>query len=129
MYLKFKNNFIGYFKFYYSIMGNRLLVYLGVSVLVSFLDGMGLAMFMPLLQAIGNDPGSGKESMGNLDFLVDFIQALGFQMNLVTVLVTLALLFSFKGAMRFLQLTFQVKLKHVFIRKIRYLLLNKLKEL
>ena len=49
-----KNGFLSYFKYFYSIIGNKLVLLLGLSIIVSFLDGMGLSMFIPLLKAVGD---------------------------------------------------------------------------
>ncbi len=130
MKLNFKNNFIGYFRFYYTVLGNKLLVVTSLGILVSFMDGMGLAMFMPLLQSM-DDKGtqaSGK-SMGKLHFLTDAITGLGFQINLNSVLATLVIVFVIKGSFKFLEQTSQVKLWHYFMRRIRFEMLDKLKGL
>jgi hypothetical protein len=46
-----KHNFIGYFNFFYGVLGLRFIFDLFLSICVSFLDGIGLAMFIPLLQS------------------------------------------------------------------------------
>ncbi|HEY1200700.1 MAG TPA: ABC transporter ATP-binding protein, partial [Niastella sp.] len=63
MKLSLKNGFFGYFKYFYSIIGSKLLLLLGLSIIVSFLDGMGLAMFIPLLKAVGD--GQTQQSAAN----------------------------------------------------------------
>ncbi|ANE52957.1 ABC transporter ATP-binding protein [Flavisolibacter tropicus] len=131
MRLSYKNNFAGYFKFYYNIVGNRLLVYLGLSIVISFLDGMGLSMFIPLLQAVnksGNQP-SNQESLGQLHHLTDWIQSLGFDLTITTVLSILVLTFLIKGVIKFVQLSYYASLKMIFLKKVRYKLLNNLENL
>lgn len=128
MKLQFKNNFIGYFQFYYGVLGNKLIAYLIVSVLVSFLDGMGLAMFMPLLQAGDGSASKNSESLGQLHFITDAITGLGFSLTMGTILCVLILLFSLKGVFRMGQLSFQVRLRHEFMRKVRYALVDNLKQ-
>ncbi|MCD8740550.1 ABC transporter ATP-binding protein/permease [Mucilaginibacter roseus] len=131
MKLNFKNNFIGYFQFYYNVIGNRLLLNTGLGIMVSFLDGMGLAMFMPLLQSVsdtGEMKSSGK-SMGKLHFLTDAITSLGFQINLNSILVVLVLLFAVKGGLKFFQQNGQVQLWFYFMRRIRFALLAQLQGL
>lgn len=129
MKLKFKNSFIGYFQFYYGVLGGKLIAYLFLSVCVSFLDGMGLAMFMPLLQATDGNPNASNKSMGQLHYITDFIVSMGFSLSLVTVLVVLVLLFVIKGGLKMVQLSYQVNLRHIFMRKVRYALVNNLKGL
>ncbi|MCC8409590.1 ABC transporter ATP-binding protein/permease [Mucilaginibacter sp. UR6-1] len=131
MKLNFKNNFIGYFQFYYNVIGNKLLLNTGLGIMVSFLDGMGLAMFMPLLQSVsdtGEMKSSGK-SMGKLHFLTDAITSFGFQINLNSILVVLVLLFAVKGGLKFFQQNGQVQLWFYFMRRIRFALLAQLQGL
>lgn len=130
MQLNFKNNFIGYFRFYYGVLGNKIILNLFLCVLVSFLDGIGLAMFMPLLQAVGEGGAGGEDaSMGSLKFITDGIRAMGFELNLNTVLVFLVLMFMFKGAVKFIQSHYQVKLRHIFMKKVRNSLVDDLQAL
>ena len=130
MKLRFNNNFWGYFNFYYSVVGYKVFVYLFLSISISFLDGMGLAMFMPLLQSVGsNNPGQGKETMGLLHFFTDFITGLGFEMTIGTILVVLVILFVLKGILKFIQLNYLVNLRYLFIRKVRYYLIQNLQKL
>lgn len=128
--MKFKNNFWGYFQFYYRLTGKRLLVNFGLGIMVSIFDGIGLAMFMPLLQATGDTSAhKSQESLGNLHYITDFIQKLGFSLTINTVLAILVLLFVFKGFTKFLQLHYQVNTRHFFMKRVRNLLLNKLEGL
>lgn len=129
--LKFKNNFLGYFNFYYKVVGNKIFIYLILSIIISFLDGMGLAMFMPLLQIVGDgtNKATGKAPTGMMHYLTDGIQAIGLELNLNTILVFLVTLFALKGAFKFYQQTYQVNLRHYFIKKIRYHLVDNLEQL
>jgi ABC-type multidrug transport system fused ATPase/permease subunit len=137
MKLKFKNNFFGYFNFYYGVTGNKILVYLALSITVGFLDGMGLAMFMPLLQAAGSNTttsaaSSGaqrQQSMGQLHYLTDAVQSLGFGLTLNVVLSVLVILFIVKGVLRFIQLNYGVNLRDSFMRNIRFTLVDNLQRL
>ncbi len=130
MNLKFNNNFIGYFQFYYNILGNKLLINLALCTLVSFLDGIGLAMFMPLLQAVGGgEATSAKHSMGQFHYITDLIERFGFTLTINTVLVLLVSLFLLKGFIKFIQANYQVNLRHLFIKKVRYSLVNNLQGL
>jgi len=128
-----KNGFWTYFKYYYSIIGPRLVLFLGLSVLISFLDGLGLAMFMPLLKAVGDghsQPATGNtESMGQLQHVLNLIKAMGFELTVTTVLMALVILFVFKGAMRYFQLKFYARLRERFIKKVRFSLVNNLEGL
>src|SRR4051794_27457611 len=105
MKITFKNSFLGYLLFFYEGTGFRLIVNFFLCVVVSFLDGVGLTMFMPLLQTVedGNS-NTGKESIGQLHYITDALQNLGFKLDIDNVLILLLILFMFKGAVKFIQL-------------------------
>src|SRR5690606_30822275 len=89
-------------------------------VLVSFLDGIGLAMFMPLLQMVGDSEVDGSTvSMGNLKFITDSMEAIGLSLSLNSVLIFLILLFFLKGLMKLFQGYYLVKLRHQFMSTVR----------
>ena len=128
--MKFKNTFWGYFRFYYSLTGKRLLFGFALGIIVSVLDGISLAMFMPLLEATGDTTGNNsKESLGHLHYVTDFIQALGFSLTINTILSILIIIFVIKGILKFLQLNYQARTRHIFMKRVRNLLLNKLEAL
>jgi subfamily B ATP-binding cassette protein MsbA len=131
--LSLKNdNFWSFFNFYYRIIGNKLLLYLGLSILVSLLDGLGLAMFIPLLEFVGNPDkalNSSKDSLGQLHYIVDFVSNLGFPLTVTTILAMLVILFTFKGILRFIQINFYSKMRQGFFIKVRNELLRRLERL
>jgi len=116
MNLKFKNTFIGYYQFYYHIIGYKFFINLGLCIAISFLDGIGLAMFIPLLQSVGAN--------GEIR-----IERLGLDLTMSTLLGLLVLLFILKGLTLFLQLNYQVNLRHLFIKKVRFALVDSLAQL
>lgn len=126
-----RDSFWGYLNFYYGITGNKLLVYLALSLLVSLMDGLGLAMFIPLLEFVGNPNKNvnSKESLGQLHYVIDFASSLGFKLTLTTVLGMLVTLFSFKGLLRFIQINFYSKMRQSFFMKVRNELLRRLERL
>lgn len=107
------------------------MVYFGLSVLVSLLDGLGLAMFIPLLEFVGNPDKNvnSKESLGQLHYIIDFVSSLGFELTVTTVLVMLIGLFSFKGVLRFIQINYYSKMRQFFFMKVRNELLRRLERL
>ncbi|MEO6327579.1 MAG: ABC transporter ATP-binding protein [Ginsengibacter sp.] len=128
MQLKFKDNFIGYFLFYYRVVGRKLLLSIFLSISVSFLDGVGLSMFMPLLQAVsGGD--SSKQSMGHLHYITDIIKKMGFSLTLGTVLGVLIIVFFMKGLAKFLELNYQAKVIQFFMKRVRHQLVSSLQKI
>lgn len=131
MKLSFKNNFLGYFSFYYRIVGNGLLFYLGLSVLISVMDGMGLAMFIPLLEFVSNEQKavSQEQSLGHLQFIIGLIQGLGLKLTITTVLGVITSLFIVKGILKFIQLTYYAKMRQLVMTRVRFELINNLQGL
>jgi ABC-type multidrug transport system fused ATPase/permease subunit len=125
-----KHNFLGYFSFFYKVLGTKFILDLFLSVCVSFLDGIGLAMFVPLLQSMdGGSTASTGESMGMLGFLTDVFAKVGLTLNIYSVLIMLVTLFVLKGLLKFGQLYSQVGLKQTFIKSIRHGLTDDLQNL
>jgi ABC-type multidrug transport system fused ATPase/permease subunit len=121
----------GYYQFFYRILGNKLLFNMFLGLGVSFLDGLGLAMFIPLLQFVG-DSGSasvGSESMGSLHYLIDFFYWMHLPLNIYTILLMMVTLFTIKGVINFWQQNVQVDLRFNFMKKVRNELTDNLQHL
>lgn len=128
---KFRNNFWGYFSFYYSVIGKKLILNLLLCVFVGLLDGLGLTMFIPLLQSASNN-GNGVESSENSGFLryiTDALENAGLTINITTILILLIALFILKGIMRFIQKNYEVYIRHYFIKKVRHHMVKRLEGL
>lgn len=117
---KFKHNVFGYFSFFYSILGNKLIFNLLLGIAVSFLDGLGLAMFIPLIQFVNNSSSVSVDSMGHLRYIIELYSIFGLPLNIYSVLITMVLLFMIKGVLTFWQLNAQVNLRQLFMRAIRF---------
>jgi ABC-type multidrug transport system fused ATPase/permease subunit len=127
-----KHNFLGYFNFFYKVLGIKFVVTLFLSIGVSFLDGIGLAMFIPLLQSMsenGQPNQDQSQSLGKLNFLTEIFHKVNLPLNIYTVLAMLITLFLLKGMLKFVELYSQVGLKQTFIRTIRYQLTDDLQNL
>ncbi len=121
-----KKNFAGYL-FFRSYLGYRIFVSLVFSILVGVLDGFGLAMFLPLLEAVDGDVSANAgDKLGNLSFLVDFLETLGLSLNLNTVLLTMFVFFSLKGLARYAENLYRVVIQHYFLRSLRIAMITAL---
>lgn len=95
-----------------------------LSVIIALLDGLGLTMFLPLLQmADGNSTAAG-EGLGNLDFIIRAISALGIKLNIRTALMMLFVFFLLKGVIVYTASTFKVKISQYFASTLRINLTN-----
>ncbi len=129
MQLKFKNSFLGYFQFFYKIVRYRLYVAVFLSIIVSVLDGVGLAMLMPLLQAVEGGAGDPEQSMGQLHHITTLLTNMGLPLTLNIVLIVLVFLFTLKGIVKFLEQVYRVRLQHFFMKRVRYYLIANLQNL
>lgn len=106
--------------YFYHHLRYRLVLLLVVSILVGLLDGLGLAMFLPLLELVADSNAQASSAaMGNLAFILDGLQALGLQLTLTVVLLTMLGFFVFKGIARYISSYLNVIYQQYFIRKIR----------
>jgi len=114
-----KKNFAS-LAFFYRYLRYRLIVLLISTILVGVLDSLGIAMFLPLLEFISNDGATeSSSSLGNLSFIIDGIKALGFEMTLTVVLVTMLIFFTLKGFAKYLESYLKVIYQQFFVAKVR----------
>ncbi len=117
---KYFTNFV----FFYQYLGYRLLLVFILSLTLGLLDGLGLSMFLPLLQLIDGNQGQGSAAMGNLSFLVDGLKAIGLPLNLVVILSVILVFFGLKSIARYFGILYRVNSQQYFIKKIRFRILN-----
>ncbi|MPT31403.1 MAG: ABC transporter ATP-binding protein, partial [Chryseobacterium sp.] len=127
---KLQHNAIGYFNYFYQAMGIKLVVNILLSVLLGLFDGIGLALFIPMLQMVGGDKQDAKsESMGGLNFILNSYEALGVPINLLTVLLLIIIIFSLKGLLNYILMMEQVDLRQKYMISLRLNQINLLRNL
>ena len=95
-----------------------------LSVIVGLLDGIGLSLFMPLLEVVNSPEATNSDSMGNLDFIFNFLQGLGLNLTLQVVLLSLLVIYLIKGVIVFFESYYQVLLRQIFIKKLRFRMID-----
>lgn len=111
------NKYAKDFLFFYRYLGNKLFLCLGFNIIVGFLDGLGLASFIPLIELSDQTDTDNLEGyMKTAKELFDFI---GIPLKFITMLSILVFLFSAKGLIKFMALKYQVKILQRFVKKIR----------
>lgn len=123
---KFVKKYFSSFAFFYSYLRNKIFIVLFLSIAVSFLDGIGLTMFIPLLQVVDSSSSIDASEMGKLGLLVEGMQNIGIPMELVWVLVIMLVFFCLKGVAVYINSIYKVIIKQHFIKQIRLNLLNRL---
>ncbi|MCR9134122.1 MAG: ABC transporter ATP-binding protein/permease [bacterium] len=106
--------------YFYQHLRYKLIVLLVVSILVGLMDGLGLAMFLPLLELVADqDTQATNEQMGNLAFILQGLQSLGLQLTLTVVLLTMLTFFILKGIAKYMSAYLNVVYQQFFTKKIR----------
>ncbi|WP_158860491.1 ABC transporter ATP-binding protein [Lunatibacter salilacus] len=116
---KFVKKYFYYFSYFYRFLGHRLLISFGLSMGVALMDGLGLTMFLPLLQMLDGGEGTG-EGLGKLSFLVDGLEAAGIPLTILSVLLMMVVFFGIKGVFKFVETYYKVVVRQYFIQKLRY---------
>ncbi|TDN82173.1 ABC-type multidrug transport system fused ATPase/permease subunit [Salegentibacter sp. 24] len=113
-----KNNF-KHFQFFYKYLGWRIVAALGLSLGVGVLDGLGLALFIPLIQLVVRKDGEALAE--DSDAVSNFIlNTLEINPTLLNIFFLIFLFFSLKGIMKFFESYTRTILMQIFMRKIRF---------
>ena len=112
------------FTFFYRQLRYRVFLTVIISIIVGVLDGFGLSMFMPLLQMVSGAEQASGDSMGNLSFIVEGLEAIGIPLDLVSILLVMIVFFFFKGIATFANASYRIIIRNLFIKKLRTQMLH-----
>lgn len=115
----FIKKYFSSFAYFYSYLKHRIFVMLFLSILIGVLDGLGLTMFLPLLQMADGSSDVDGAGLGNMGFLVSGINTLGFELNIKIALLFMFLFFTLKGVVYFISLKYNVKILQYFVSSMR----------
>ena len=119
-----------YFSYFKNIAGWHMYGYILVNLLVGLLDGLGLAMFIPLLGiASGIDTNVGDENSDVINFIVNLFDSVGINLNLVNALLFMVVVFSIKGVFYYLRNVYFIKIRVKSVSLLRLNLIKSLNEL
>lgn len=107
------------FAYFYKYLRHRIFLMLLLSILIGLLDGLGLTMFLPLLQMADGSTSAGGAGLGNLDFVVNGINALGIELNIKAALLFLFVFFVLKGIVVYIASVYKVKINQFFASTLR----------
>ncbi|GAA5026449.1 antibiotic ABC transporter ATP-binding protein [Marivirga lumbricoides] len=116
---KFIKKYFSHFVYFFQRLRYRIFIAMALSIIVGALDGLGLAMFLPLLQMVDGEGGD-PEAMGSLRFLVDGMEFLNIPLVLSSVLVVMLIFFILKGIAKFFESFYNVILTRFFIKELRF---------
>jgi ABC-type multidrug transport system fused ATPase/permease subunit len=114
-----KETHFTYFKFFFKILGFKMVFAIFLNVLIGLLDGIGITMLFPLLQSleVGNNA---KESMGQFRHIISFIENLGIPLTANVILLIFLSLFMMKGIVKYFSTMYQVKIQLFFFKRIQF---------
>lgn len=117
---KILSQYFSNFYYFFRYLRFRIFFFLVMSVMKGILDGLGLAMFLPLLKMISSENAdSADHNLGNLSFIINAFDAVGLEMTLFSILATMLFFFILKGVFNFLEGYLQINNQQFFIRRIR----------
>ncbi len=122
----FFDSLLLYPRYFYSYLGIGLFIIMGFGLLIGVFDGLGLAMFLPLLQIAENPEGVNPDSLGEMKIIFEVLNSYGIELNLIVVLSFLCFFFIFKGVLVYIGNYYRVTIQQAFIRKIRLNMLHSL---
>lgn len=113
---KILNKYFSSFAFFFKELKYKLFVIVVLSFSVGILDGLGLAIFMPLLELVGNPD---QVTDATQTPVHEFINTLGITITFTNVLFLMLVVFSFKGFMKFASSSYRVIVFQSFIKSLR----------
>lgn len=117
------------FSFYYAHLRNRVFLILLLSFLMSFLDALGLTMFLPLIQVFTNNGSIDFSAMGKIGGIIENIQNFVGPLSLGKIILVMFIFFLLKGVIKYLTSIYLIILQQSFIRDIRLKLIRGMNQL
>jgi ABC-type multidrug transport system fused ATPase/permease subunit len=106
-----------------------MIVALFINFSVGFLDGLGLTMFLPLLQMADQSSNVSTDDLGGLRFIVDLFIDNGIPLSLLLVLCVMVFFFLLKGIAQYLNGWYRVNVQQYFIKNLRLSSINGVSEI
>lgn len=116
-----------YFRYFNRLASGKLYYYIILNFFVGLLDGVGLALFIPLIYVVTDS--EGDESLGKLQIILDAFTQFNIPVNIFSLLVFMVMIFFIKGFLSYTRSIYFVKIQQSSARKIRFDLINGLKDL
>lgn len=114
----FINTRLEYLWYYYHYLGSRLILVVIIYFGVGVLDGIGLSMFIPFIQAAAEQNQVSTKS-GQFFFLISLMEQFRIPLNIISILLILCFLFLLKGLASFAGAAYKVTIQQRFVRMLR----------
>ncbi|MCL2072934.1 MAG: ABC transporter ATP-binding protein/permease [Marinilabiliaceae bacterium] len=124
----FSSSHLKYFLFYWRRLKWRIPILLALSAIVAFLDGIGLALFVPVFQVAestgASDMGANADALGKLAFIVDFFDAAGIELSIGNLMILMLALFGSKALLGYGSRLYATKIRVNFMKETRIQLIE-----
>ncbi len=119
------------FLFFYKYLKLRIFVIIGLSILTGLLDGLGITMFLPLIESEGNFDDSKNQHTGDgaLKLVFGLFSKVGFEMNLLNILILILIIIILKSIIIFINSVLRVSYLQFFTKKLRFQSIDLLSQL
>lgn len=114
-----------YFKYFSRILGSHLYYYIAFNFLVGLLDGIGIALFIPILSLADNTKPYEPENANFIEkFLVFLFKFLDIEFSVTKAIVLLIFIFVLKGILVYAKSLYFVRIRLNSIKKLRVSLIE-----
>ena len=107
------------FAFFYSYIGYKVFIIFAMNIVVGVLDGLGLTMFLPLLQLVSDSSEVDPAKLGKMGFILEFIKDLGLPLNLGSVLMFMVIFFFAKALAQYFAGIYRIGVREDFVKRLR----------
>jgi len=125
-----KEKYFDTLAFFYQYIGKLFYVMIFSSLVVGFLDGIGLSLFIPLLKiSDGQNNEAYRHSLGKLGIVIDAIQWMRIPINVISMSIMISVIFIIKGVARFFEDYIKSYTNVILVKKLRIDLMTAYKQL
>ena len=107
--------------FFYEYLGIRIVVSFLLSFVLAWVDGVGISLFIPLLQLFSDES---KNTEQGVYGLTEIFNSVGLKFNIENIILLMAVFFTLKGFVSYYFLKYDVKSRMLFVTRVRYRLLE-----
>ena len=119
MFKNFIKKYFESFAFFYSYLGYKVFIIFAMNIVVGILDGLGLMMFLPLLQLVSDSSEVDPDKLGKMAFVLEFIRDLGLSLNLGSVLLFMVIFFFGKALAQYSAGIYRIGVRENFVKRLR----------
>ena len=101
---------------YKNLLGNKIFLYLALTVFVGFFESLGIIMFVPLIDIIIN---SGNNKSDITEFVISTFSIFDIELNLKTIIFLIIILLTIKGIFLFFAHSINAYLRSIVLAKIK----------